>query len=269
MDRRTVQAWEAAHRQHLASLRERAGGKRINVIEASIGVPRPSPVMVWTPEQTARFFERATRHRLYALYRLIALRGLHRGEACGIRKPDVDPKKGTIAISWQITVLLHRRDRPLHPAYVTDQFQWLAYEAGLPPIRLHDLRHGAASLMLAADVDIKIVQHPVGLESSIQPVTWSYVACWYSLIRPVTACFRRTDDRSVTVAAGWVGWASMSGGRCWRDRGGIFPRQAQNEGLDRVAGRWPAGPFTTENRSVAANEVAVPAQDGVRRDDQL
>nr|WP_245661164.1 tyrosine-type recombinase/integrase [Streptomyces varsoviensis] len=33
---------------------------------------------------------------------------------------------------------------------------------GLPPIRLHDLRHGAATLMLAADIDIKIVSDTLG-----------------------------------------------------------------------------------------------------------
>jgi hypothetical protein len=30
---------------------------------------------------------------------------------------------------------------------------------GRPPIRLHDLRHGAATLALAAGVDMKLVQH--------------------------------------------------------------------------------------------------------------
>ncbi|HEX5406914.1 MAG TPA: tyrosine-type recombinase/integrase [Pseudonocardiaceae bacterium] len=47
---------------------------------------------------------------------------------------------------------------PLHPADVTERFQFLAREAGLPPIRLHDLRHGAATLALAAGVDMKVVQ---------------------------------------------------------------------------------------------------------------
>lgn len=37
----------------------------------------------------------------------------------------------------------------LYPAWVTDHFQELSAAAELPPIRLHDLRHGAASLMLA------------------------------------------------------------------------------------------------------------------------
>jgi site-specific recombinase XerD len=46
----------------------------------------------------------------------------------------------------------------VHPADVTDQFQRLARQAGLSPIRLHDLRHGAATLALAAGVDMKTVQ---------------------------------------------------------------------------------------------------------------
>jgi integrase len=71
--------------------------------------------------------------------------------------------------------------QPLHLAHVTDQFQWLAYEAGLPPIRLHDLRHGAASLMLAAGIDIKIVQHTLG------HVTSAYTRDTYTSVYPQLA----------------------------------------------------------------------------------
>jgi integrase len=46
---------------------------------------------------------------------------------------------------------------PYHPAYVTDQFERLAFEAGLPPITLHGLRHGAATMMLAAGIEPKVV----------------------------------------------------------------------------------------------------------------
>jgi hypothetical protein len=56
--------------------------------------------------------------------------------------------------------------RPLHPQHVTDRFYGICYQAGLPPIRLHDLRHGAATAMLAAGVDIKIVQETLGHTSS-------------------------------------------------------------------------------------------------------
>jgi integrase len=41
----------------------------------------------------------------------------------------------------------------------------IAYLAGLPPIRLHDLRHGAATLLLAAGHDMRVVQETLGLSS--------------------------------------------------------------------------------------------------------
>jgi len=54
---------------------------------------------------------------------------------------------------------------PLHPADVTRAFHVIAYLAGLPPVRLHDLRHGAATLLLAAGYDMKVVQGTLGLSS--------------------------------------------------------------------------------------------------------
>ena len=50
----------------------------------------------------------------------------------------------------------------LHPATVTERFHMLVETGGLPPIRLHDLRHGAGSLMLAAGVPAKVVQETLG-----------------------------------------------------------------------------------------------------------
>jgi integrase len=214
-----IQQWHAKHQRRLATEREQRAGKRVNVLDVYIATPRPSPVMVWTPALTADFLAYARRHRLFALFRLVALRGLRRGEACGLRWQDVNLQTASIAIRWQITQLgwqtdhgkpktdasdrsvvldadtlaaltAHQRRQdderqtagrewadsgfvfttetgaPLHPARVTDQFEWLCYEAGLPPIRLHDLRHGAASLMLAAGVELKVVQETLGHTSS-------------------------------------------------------------------------------------------------------
>ena len=48
---------------------------------------------------------------------------------------------------------------PLHPADVTDHFHHLATQAGLPPVRLHDLRHGAATMGLAAGVQMKVISN--------------------------------------------------------------------------------------------------------------
>jgi integrase len=51
----------------------------------------------------------------------------------------------------------HENGRPYHPAQVTAKFERLAFDAGLAPIRFHDLRHGAATLALAAGKDITAV----------------------------------------------------------------------------------------------------------------
>ena len=56
---------------------------------------------------------------------------------------------------------------PLNPERITDWFRELTAEAGLPPIRLHDLRHGAASLMLAGGVSMKTVQETLGHSSLV------------------------------------------------------------------------------------------------------
>ena len=45
--------------------------------------------------------------------------------------------------------------QPLHPDYLTRRFRSLVEQSGLPPVRLHDLRHGAASLAHSAGADLK------------------------------------------------------------------------------------------------------------------
>lgn len=42
---------------------------------------------------------------------------------------------------------------PLHPAMVSDRFHELMVAADLPPVRLHDLRHGAASFREMRGID--------------------------------------------------------------------------------------------------------------------
>lgn len=46
--------------------------------------------------------------------------------------------------------------------WVSVRFETLAYRAGLPPVRLHDLRHGAASLLKAAGVDTTFISAILG-----------------------------------------------------------------------------------------------------------
>ncbi|MFJ9555312.1 tyrosine-type recombinase/integrase [Nocardiopsis sp. NPDC101807] len=49
-----------------------------------------------------------------------------------------------------------------HPSHVSDWFARIARAAGLPPITLHGLRHGAASMALAAGTDVKVVSAELG-----------------------------------------------------------------------------------------------------------
>jgi integrase len=178
---------------------------------------RPSPVMVWTPEQTGAFLDSASDDPLYALYHLVALRGLRRGEAVGLSWSDVDLDSGVILIREQVVQLGWRTQRTtpkagsermialdtgttqvlrehrarqdgqlrdlglpprsvpyvftradgelVHPNFVTRHFADLIAAAQLPPIRLHDLRHGAATLALAAGTDMKVVQEMLGHSS--------------------------------------------------------------------------------------------------------
>jgi integrase len=180
---------------------------------------RPA-VAVWTAAQTAEFLHSIEGHRLYAAFHLIALRGLRRGEAAGLRWCDVDLDQGVAVICQQIqqhrgllaacppktvsssrvialdrttvTALRVHRDRqrqervqaepgyrdsgyvftapngdPLAPDRLTRLFRDLIAEHGLPPIRLHDLRHGAATLALAAGVELKVVQDMLGHSSIV------------------------------------------------------------------------------------------------------
>ncbi|MFD7482528.1 site-specific integrase [Streptomyces mirabilis] len=179
---------------------------------------KPSPVMVWTPEHTGLFLDHVEEDRLYALFHLIAFRGLRRGEACGQKWTDTNLDTGLITVAkqlvvnrWEVyeddpktdsgarTIALdsdtvqalkrHRaqqdKDREkwgsawvetgcvftrengewLHPANVARRFIELFEEIGLPPIRLHDLRHGAATLAHAAGADLKDIQEMLGHSS--------------------------------------------------------------------------------------------------------
>lgn len=169
---------------------------------------------VWTPEQLACFLDHraADADPFLPLWRLIALRGLRRGEACGLRWIDVDLDDGTghgnirivqalidvggrsvvappkTAASRRLITLdpgttaclaglrvagcalpiqsdyvfTDLRGRPLRPERATRAFHRAVAESGLPPVRLHDLRHGAASLALAAGADLKTVQELLG-----------------------------------------------------------------------------------------------------------
>lgn len=178
--------------------------------------PRPK-VVPWEPAELGSFLDYAATDRLGALFEVMAMTGLRRGEAAGLRWDDVDLTRGVITVRQQLVeidgagvecpyckgehrqyrfgrpktasgedrivdldqatsgVLLSQRlaqdtertawgeayndhglvfaredGMPLPPQTISSEFARLCAGAGLRPIRLHDLRHGQASLMLAA-----------------------------------------------------------------------------------------------------------------------
>jgi integrase len=65
---------------------------------------------------------------------------------------------------WPDTGLFFVRPdgRAWHPNTVSQRFRRLITRAGLPPIRMHDLRHVSATIALDAGVDIKVVSEQLG-----------------------------------------------------------------------------------------------------------
>jgi integrase len=68
--------------------------------------------------------------------------------------------------------------RPIRPDWLTHRFAALVAGSGLPPVRLHSLRHGAATLALAAHADLKTVQDMLGHSS------YAFTADTYATVIP-------------------------------------------------------------------------------------
>jgi integrase len=65
---------------------------------------------------------------------------------------------------WPDTGLFFVRPdgKPWHPETISQRFDNVVAASGLPPVRFHDLRHIAATLMLAAGASIKEIQDTLG-----------------------------------------------------------------------------------------------------------
>jgi integrase len=65
---------------------------------------------------------------------------------------------------------------PLEPRRITREFRVLLTSDGLPPIRLHDLRHSCATLLLAQGVSPCVVMETLGhSQVSLTLNTYSHV----------------------------------------------------------------------------------------------
>ncbi|MEV0006405.1 site-specific integrase [Micromonospora sp. NPDC050980] len=71
--------------------------------------------------------------------------------------------------------------RPIRPDWLTHHFAARVTTSGLPPVRLHDLRHGAATLALTAHADLKTVQDMLGHTS------YAFTADTYTTVLPERA----------------------------------------------------------------------------------
>lgn len=65
---------------------------------------------------------------------------------------------------------------PMHPDAYSDRFARLVTEAGLPMIRLHDMRHTALSLLLEQGVPVSVVARIAGHDPSVTMRTYAHAA---------------------------------------------------------------------------------------------
>lgn len=97
----------------------------------------------------------------------------------------------------------------LHPAHVTSRFGTLAAAAKLPPITLHGLRHGAASVMLASGSPMKVVQETLG-HSTIQLTADTYTSVFPQLAAAEAEAAAAVVPRKVATGTTVISLASHS-----------------------------------------------------------
>ena len=95
------------------------------------------------------------------------------------RQVPIDPGTVTVLREWRKTQLAERLawgpawtdtgrvftredGTPLRPAWISQRFGAIVTREELPPIRFHDLRHGAASMLLAAGQPPKVISEILG-----------------------------------------------------------------------------------------------------------
>ena len=97
--------------------------------------------------------------------------------ACRRRRAPPDPTTLTVLAGWKAAqtaefaavgidddgwVFTDGDGQPIHPHALSQTFERIARRAGVPVIRLHDLRHTHATLLLKAGVPVKVVSERLG-----------------------------------------------------------------------------------------------------------
>jgi Phage integrase family len=144
---------------------------------------------------------------------------------------DIDRQAWGDAYEDHGLVFARENGAPLRPEYVTRRFVALTRAAGLRQVRLHDLRHGAASLMLAAGVPMAIVSKMLRHSSiGITVDTYGHLsedtartasdAMAAALEQAFRAAAAAAGDHTATTS-GLAGAAGTAGGEeCTGQRGG-------------------------------------------------
>lgn len=91
------------------------------------------------------------------------------------RTIDLDATTVEVLVDWRAAqarelgdgdrdrvVFTRQNGQPVHPHVLSQTFERVLTAAGLPRIRLHDLRHTHATLLLRAGVPIKVVSERLG-----------------------------------------------------------------------------------------------------------
>lgn len=187
---------------------------------------------VWDASEVRRFLGVAKSDSLSPLWHLLALEGMRRGEALGLRWADINWERGSAHIVQTVApdksnkgapVILHQtktrtssrtvrlsrttlamlkehrmeqtkrrlaadtwedhglivctsKGTPVNPNNVTRSFEAIVKRAGLRRIRVHDLRHSHATMLLRQGIHPKVVSERLGHASiAITLDTYSHV----------------------------------------------------------------------------------------------
>jgi integrase len=93
------------------------------------------------------------------------------------RRIDLDPTTIDVLVAWQQWqrtehtaagidtagwIFTDGDGQPIHPHAISQAFERIAHRAGVPVIRLHDLRHTHGTLLIKAGVPVKVVSERLG-----------------------------------------------------------------------------------------------------------